>query len=373
MPLTVAKGEGITVLTVTSNPKSKWPLLCQILGTLCYSPVYSVVCSVSQDMKGKLSSQTALGIVQIIVGVINLVVGILFATFGLEYYIMMFRGPFWLGGMFLAFGIVCILATKFPCPCLLVIAVILNIVSAALAITAVVLYSVDLASDHWLQCGPYFSSDYRNPPSPQMQETCLHYLQHSLIIIKGLDIMMIVFSVLQICMTVSFCILTGKALRKKSGGAKSVEDAQIHNPLLEEAIANPEFSAVLAITAVVLCSVDMAVGNDNYCAESYSYYDNRGMLVHKQKEENEVCLYYKYLNQMNLRGLDIMLIVFSVLQLCVTISFCILMGKALCKKGGDAKKTHNFISLSWMRSLPILHVKKTRYKAKNTYRIYIVI
>ncbi|XP_052000277.1 uncharacterized protein LOC127656137 [Xyrauchen texanus] len=243
MSMTMARGEGITVLTVTTNPKSKWPLLCQILGTLCYSPVYSVVCFVSQEKKGKLNTQTALGIVQIIVGVTNLVVGILFAKFWLLYYIMMFKGPFWLGGVFLAVGIVCILATKFPSPCLLVIAVILNAVSAALAITAVVLYSVDLASDHQLECNPYSNSYYnqRNTISPQLLESCRHYLHLNQMIIRGLDIMMIVFSVLQICVTVSFCVLTGKALRKKGGGAKSVEDAQIHKPLLEVSTADLEF------------------------------------------------------------------------------------------------------------------------------------
>ncbi|KAL0171351.1 hypothetical protein M9458_031662, partial [Cirrhinus mrigala] len=51
MTLTVSHDEGLTVITVNSNPKSKWPLLCQILGFLCYNPM----CSVSQDVKkGKL-------------------------------------------------------------------------------------------------------------------------------------------------------------------------------------------------------------------------------------------------------------------------------------------------------------------------------
>ncbi len=61
MTLTVSRGEGLTIITVTSNPKSKWPVLCEILGFLCYSPA----CFVSQGMKGKLKDiLTALGVSQ---------------------------------------------------------------------------------------------------------------------------------------------------------------------------------------------------------------------------------------------------------------------------------------------------------------------
>lgn len=50
MSLAVSHGEGVTVITITSNPKSKWPILCQILGSLCHSPV----CAVSQQVKAKM-------------------------------------------------------------------------------------------------------------------------------------------------------------------------------------------------------------------------------------------------------------------------------------------------------------------------------
>ncbi|KAA0702749.1 hypothetical protein E1301_Tti024134 [Triplophysa tibetana] len=58
-------------------------------------------------------------------------------------------------------------------------------------------------------------------------------------ILGGLDIMMIVLAVLQLCVTISFCVLTLNALCKKSGAAKSVEDPQLYKPLLEDAAANP--------------------------------------------------------------------------------------------------------------------------------------
>jgi len=51
MSLTVSQVEGMTVITITSNPKSKCPGLCQILVSLFCSPVSFV----SEDMKEKLT------------------------------------------------------------------------------------------------------------------------------------------------------------------------------------------------------------------------------------------------------------------------------------------------------------------------------
>ncbi|XP_052434592.1 uncharacterized protein tmem176l.1 isoform X4 [Carassius gibelio] len=246
MTLTVSRGEGLTVITVTSNPKSKWPVLCQILGSLCYSPV----CSVSQGMKGKLKDvHTALGTVQMIIGVLNIVAGILLKCLG-SWFVMerIGQGPFWLGSLFLVVGIVCILTAKFPSSCLLTIGILLNAVGAALAITAVVLYSVDLANDHsYEDCETrnYYSSrydgnPYKETPSPgddRRKEMCLYYKNLQEIFFRGLDIMMIVLAVLQLCVTISFCVVTGKALCKKDEDVKSVEDPELHKPLLEDVTA----------------------------------------------------------------------------------------------------------------------------------------
>ncbi|XP_059364461.1 uncharacterized protein LOC132103397 [Carassius carassius] len=247
MTLTVSQGEGLTVITVTSNPKSRWPLLCQIVGFLCYSPV----CSVSQDIKkGQLKVvHTSFGIVQMLIGVLNIVVGIVFTCVGLYYNMYrMAQGPYWLGSVFLVAGIVCILAARFPNFCLVIIGMVLQIVSAALAITAVVLYSVDLANHHTEYCetyNSYYSSyDYGygyghgyRTPSPEISrrnDICLQYRNLIEMIFRGLDIMMIVLSVLQLCVTISFCVLTGKALCKNDEDAKSVEDPELHKPLVED-------------------------------------------------------------------------------------------------------------------------------------------
>ncbi|XP_077077698.1 uncharacterized protein LOC143730975 [Siphateles boraxobius] len=242
MSLTVSQGEGLTVITVSSNPKSKWPVLCQILAYLCCSPV----CFVSQNMKGKLTNiHTSFGTMQIIVGVINIVFGILLRSVWIWNTATESRAAFWIGGVVLVVGIVTILGAKFPSPCLLVIVLILNIVSGALAITAVVLYSVDLAkgNDSYCQTDYYYSS-YGTPATPSAEkmrrtEICMHYKYLVQMIIGGLDIMMIVLSVLQLCVNISFCVLTGKALCKKDEDAKSVEDPELHKPLLEDAAVTP--------------------------------------------------------------------------------------------------------------------------------------
>uniref|UniRef100_A0A671L0R5 Uncharacterized protein n=1 Tax=Sinocyclocheilus anshuiensis TaxID=1608454 RepID=A0A671L0R5_9TELE len=178
MTLTVSRGEGLTVIT--------------ILGFLCYSPV----CSVSQGIKkGKLKDvHTALGIVQMIIGVLNIGVGFVFTCLG-SWFTMdrIAQAPFWLCsvvrlGLFL---IICMFLNQL-------------LFSAALAITAVVLYSVDLANNH--------------------AEYCENYK-----LLFSIDIMMIALSVLQICVTISFCVLTGKALCKKDEDVKVLYHQHYYN------------------------------------------------------------------------------------------------------------------------------------------------
>lgn len=60
MSVTVTKGDGVTVFTMTSDSKSLLPPLCQILKNLCYSPV---CCSVSQHLRSiQRNAQSVLGV-----------------------------------------------------------------------------------------------------------------------------------------------------------------------------------------------------------------------------------------------------------------------------------------------------------------------
>ncbi|CAM4704652.1 unnamed protein product [Leuciscus chuanchicus] len=280
MSLTMSQVEGMTVITITSNPKSKCPGLCQILVSLFCSPLYFV----SEDMKEKLTdTQITFGIVQILVAVMNFVLGCFGFIFffmtsawasrmesfgGLNITVMVlaalqlcvavsfllltlkslckrrgsaklvenktsetrsglcpypfpfvhscnmtrtvsqdikeklavthtalgipqiivgvmnitmgcfgFVSSFWIGGVFLVVGIMCVLAVKFPSPRLLIFLVILNIISAALAITAVLLYSMDLSMGNSSDCveGYYYHSSYQRAQRESNFETCLYY------------------------------------------------------------------------------------------------------------------------------------------------------------------------------------------------------
>lgn len=60
MSMTVVNAEGVTVLTLTSDPNSSCPLICQILQQLCYSPG---CCTVSKWLKENHGmSQSILGV-----------------------------------------------------------------------------------------------------------------------------------------------------------------------------------------------------------------------------------------------------------------------------------------------------------------------
>ncbi|ROL41440.1 hypothetical protein DPX16_6838 [Anabarilius grahami] len=196
MSLTVSQDEGTTVITVTSNPNSKWPVLCQILGSLFCSD--SPVCSVSEDSE-ETDTKRAFGLVEDKTSESR-----------------SDSSPF---------GHSCNTTLTVS---QLVILVILNIVSAALAVLAFVLFSAELALG-W----HHYSSDNDFAKCVQegktSTETCLY---------RGLN--QIMLSVLQLCVTISFCVLTGKVLWKKDEDAKAVEDPELHKPLLEEDSAAPD-------------------------------------------------------------------------------------------------------------------------------------
>ncbi|XP_062841672.1 uncharacterized protein tmem176l.1 [Trichomycterus rosablanca] len=248
MSLTVSKADGVTVFTVTSNPKSKWPLFFQMLGTMCYSPV----CSVSQRITQQLgSAYTALATAQIMIGLINLGVG--FVRLGFYSHELQYC-PFWLGGVFIAVGIVCILAERFPSACLVFMTVMMNVVGVALAITGIVLYSVDLArGPYFYGCSPPDEKGYRyswTTPSPSRRDAldetyqkkledysvCMNNKHIIQMVLRSLDIMMIVFAVLQICVTTSWCVLSMKVLCKKTRDGKDMEkeDPELYKPLMQE-------------------------------------------------------------------------------------------------------------------------------------------
>ncbi|XP_013880091.1 transmembrane protein 176A [Austrofundulus limnaeus] len=238
MSLTMNKADGVTVFTLTSDPGSRWPPLCQILRSICCSPV---CCSVSEHLRRiQRSSLSVLGALQIIVGLLSIGLGaIIYLS---QTYVFERNGfPFWLGSMFILFGIVSILSEKYPSPCLVILNVVLNLAGVAFAITAVVLYIVGIAQVNiwWSDCDQrrYWSSVTQRPSPGEeyYQNTCLRSKNLILMLVRSLWAVLIVLSVLELCVVISSVVLGIKALKSSDEEQnKSCCDSEQIKALLEE-------------------------------------------------------------------------------------------------------------------------------------------
>ncbi|XP_053183864.1 uncharacterized protein LOC128367089 isoform X1 [Scomber japonicus] len=229
MSVGMTRADGVTILTLTSDPKSACSPLCQIFKALCYSPV---CCSVSQQLRREQkTSQSVLGALQIMVGWLNIsFAAILWCGHG-PWWIMDIMFPFWLGGSFIVFGITCILSEKFPSRCLVIINVILNLAGVGFAITAIVLHSISLAErdwELWGKCRDY-SYDYgygrygrtTASPSPEkliMKEKCLEAKALVLMLIRSMNAVLIILSALELCLVISSVVMGIKALKSSQKG-----------------------------------------------------------------------------------------------------------------------------------------------------------
>ncbi|XP_024114016.1 uncharacterized protein LOC112136518 [Oryzias melastigma] len=212
MSMTINKGEGVTVITLNSDPTSSCPAICQIFKGLCYSPI---LCSVSQPLKKK-ASLSVLGAMQIMIGLLNIGPGLIlrnsrFTPWSLN------RTEFssWLGALFIAFGFMCILSERFPSLCLVFFNIILSVAGVAFSITAIVLYSIYIAAiDPWWCNSQYYGSSTTTPKTKtRLDEICEESQQLVLVLLRGLNVMLIVLSVLELCVTISATILEIKALK----------------------------------------------------------------------------------------------------------------------------------------------------------------
>ncbi|XP_023140369.1 membrane-spanning 4-domains subfamily A member 8-like isoform X2 [Amphiprion ocellaris] len=254
MSVTMTKAEGVTVFTLTSDPQSAWPPLCQIFKGLCYSPV---CCSVSQQLRRiQRTSQSVLGALQIMVGLLNLGLGAVLlgsgSGSGWQMDVTMF--PIWLGALFIVFGIMCILSEKYPSPCLVILTLVLNLAGVAFAITAIVMYSINVADTYmggWYWYCDHNDYDYygyrrhhtTTTPSPErdvLQEKCLEARELAQMLVLGINIVLIVLSVLELCVVISSVVLGIKALRSRQKESnESAEEPESFKPLLDEVTTDP--------------------------------------------------------------------------------------------------------------------------------------
>ncbi|XP_051262246.1 membrane-spanning 4-domains subfamily A member 8-like isoform X5 [Dicentrarchus labrax] len=243
MSMTMTKADGVTVFTLTSDPQSTCPPLCQILKGLCYSPV---CCSVSQHLRRiQRTSQSVLGALHIMVGLLNIGLGVILSTSDGGLWWRTDRSyPYWLGGLFMLFGVMSILSEKYPSPCLVILNVILNLAGVGFAITAIVRYSINIAHIHIrLSCYNRYYGSYTQAPDLRddlIKEKCLEGEALTLMLLRSINAVLIVLSVLELCVTFSSVVLGIKALRsseKKEN--KSTDDPENYKALLEEVTSNP--------------------------------------------------------------------------------------------------------------------------------------
>ncbi|XP_041648626.1 high affinity immunoglobulin epsilon receptor subunit beta-like [Cheilinus undulatus] len=242
MSVTMTRSDGVTVFTLTSDPQSSLPPICQILKGLCYSPV---CCSVSQRLKKfQGTSQSVLGALHIMVGLLNIGLGaiLLNSGYGSSWQMDESKYPIWMGVLFILFGIMNILSEKFSSPCLVILSVALNLSGVAFAITAIVLYIINVLKIYlWWMCHDYdwdYRYDRRVTPSPEEMTKCLETQDLLLMILRSINAVLIVLAVLELCVTISSAVLGIKALKQKTEN-KSPDDPEQYKPLLEEVTSNP--------------------------------------------------------------------------------------------------------------------------------------
>ncbi|XP_019727457.1 transmembrane protein 176B [Hippocampus comes] len=252
MSVTMTKADGVTMLTLTSNPKSSWPPLCQILGGLCYSPM---CCSVSRHLRTIMgTSQSVLGALHIMVGLLNIGLGaILMATGPASSWQMDSTAfPHWLGALFILFGTISIFSEKFPSPCLVLLNALLNLSGISFAIAGIVLYAINASRIYvWNICRDDDNDDYywsrrrATTPSPSSaeqyyQERCSEGRELILMLLKAINGIAIVLCVLELCLVISSCVLAFKSLCHPSSAQQdnqqqSRDDPEGgYKPLLEE-------------------------------------------------------------------------------------------------------------------------------------------
>ncbi|XP_070822950.1 transmembrane protein 176l.4 [Chaetodon trifascialis] len=233
MSVAMSKADGVTVLSMTSDPQSACPPFCQILKGLCYSPV---CCSVSQHLGSvQKTSQSDFGALHIMIGLLNIGLGaILSGHYGFSSWELNYsKFPFWIGAIFILFGIMNILSEKYPSPCLVILNVILNLAGVAFAIAAIVLYSINIAQMKWRMwwmCRPnYYISRYTtsSPRRDIVTERCKEGKALIMMLLQSVNAVLIVLSVLELCIVISYVVLGIKALRSSmKREVKSTDDPE---------------------------------------------------------------------------------------------------------------------------------------------------
>ncbi|KAF6729462.1 Membrane-spanning 4-domains subfamily A member 8 [Oryzias melastigma] len=241
MSVAMSRADGVTILTVTSDPRSPWPPLCQVVKSLCCHPA---CCSVSRQLRSiQRSSLSVLGAVQVMVGLLHIGLGAVLTKSLMDLWWLRDTGfPYWTGVLCVVFGSVCILSETIHSPCLVLVNVMLNVAGAAFAVTAIVLYSIIMTEIYLRNICRENYYDYGTTPSPgsveaELEMRCLEGRRITMMIQRSINSFLIVLSVLQLCVTISCAVVSITALCGVETKSESSDD--LYKPLLEDVSAEP--------------------------------------------------------------------------------------------------------------------------------------
>ncbi|XP_053183870.1 membrane-spanning 4-domains subfamily A member 4A-like [Scomber japonicus] len=191
-----------------------FPPLYQIPKALCR---HAERCSVYERLM-QTSVTTAFGTLQIMVGLFNIGLGPGRPSLH-PGDLTNLGAAYWLGAVFIVTGVMTILAGQFPSSGLVGFTVFMNICGAIFAITAIVLYAIDLSDSSFLwMCDLSRNND---------QENCRNVAFFAQRLLRSMDITLIAVAVLQLCVNIRFSVLGIKALcEKEREGGRYVEDHQ---------------------------------------------------------------------------------------------------------------------------------------------------
>ncbi|KAM4600900.1 uncharacterized protein ACJ7VT_020766 [Polymixia lowei] len=229
--------------------KTTCPKLCQIIRDLCHS----LECC--QLLPGLLiSSPAVLGTLQIMTGVVNIGLGT-GRTSTQPGDLTSLGAAYWLGGVYITAGIMCVLAGRFPSPCLVGFTVFMNLAGVIFAVTGIVLYAIDLSdtSLYWMcDSRRYFVEDYdydsggygdqaaqmamRERHKRDFNDNCKTVAFLAERLLTAMDILLVILAVLQLCVNISAAVLGIKALISPIKREKGSQGAE---PVLKQVLINP--------------------------------------------------------------------------------------------------------------------------------------
>ncbi|CAK6958948.1 uncharacterized protein LOC128367090 isoform X1 [Scomber scombrus] len=227
MTATVLKNKKVTVVNVAAdNMRISPALLCQILKMICCGPPCCLV------LKGLLQTNVtaALGTIQIMVGLFSIGLGPGRMGIQAEDFANI-EVAFWLGGVFIAVGIISIFAGQVPTLVLVGFAMFLNIVGSVFAIISIVLHGRDLAGPSVLSLCDSYGYNAGND-----DDACRRVASYAQNMLTAIDITSITLAALQLCASISFVILGVKALINRKKEEQVDEDVGVLQPELKEVL-----------------------------------------------------------------------------------------------------------------------------------------